>query len=99
MHIWLYLDRSDLEKEVAELRVQLCKASVLGEVEELKRALDCKEKERLQLSLQVKVCIREIINPLDFITLFHCSCKLSHSLCTALKNTWKILKISQLECK
>ncbi|XP_030576664.1 centrosomal protein of 128 kDa isoform X2 [Archocentrus centrarchus] len=47
-------DRSDLEKEVAELRVQLCKASVLGEVEELKRALDCKEKERVQLSLQLK---------------------------------------------
>lgn len=48
------IDRSDLEKEVAELRVQLCKASVRGEVEELKRALDCKERERVQLSLQLK---------------------------------------------
>uniref|UniRef100_A0A672IYP6 Centrosomal protein 128 n=1 Tax=Salarias fasciatus TaxID=181472 RepID=A0A672IYP6_SALFA len=48
-------DRSDLEREVAELRVQLCKASVLGEVEELKRALDLKEKERVQLGLQLKV--------------------------------------------
>ncbi|CAN9507647.1 unnamed protein product [Ophioblennius macclurei] len=47
-------DRSDLEKEVAELRVQLCKASVLGEVEELKRTLDLKEKEKVQLSLQLK---------------------------------------------
>ncbi|XP_069559232.1 centrosomal protein of 128 kDa [Brachyistius frenatus] len=47
-------DRSDLEKEVAELRAELRKASVLGEVEELKRALDRKEKETLQLSLQVK---------------------------------------------
>ncbi|XP_029965779.1 centrosomal protein of 128 kDa isoform X2 [Salarias fasciatus] len=47
-------DRSDLEREVAELRVQLCKASVLGEVEELKRALDLKEKERVQLGLQLK---------------------------------------------
>uniref|UniRef100_A0A3B4ZPF4 Centrosomal protein 128 n=1 Tax=Stegastes partitus TaxID=144197 RepID=A0A3B4ZPF4_9TELE len=47
-------DRSDLEKEVAELRVQLCKASVLGEVEELKRALNRKEKENVELSLQVK---------------------------------------------
>ncbi|XP_023285893.1 centrosomal protein of 128 kDa [Seriola lalandi dorsalis] len=44
----------DLEKEVAELRVQLAKASVLGEVEELKRALERKEKERVQLSLQVE---------------------------------------------
>ncbi|XP_026174921.1 centrosomal protein of 128 kDa isoform X10 [Mastacembelus armatus] len=47
-------DRLDLEKEVAELRVQLCKASVHGEVEELKRALDLKEKDRVQLSLQVE---------------------------------------------
>ncbi|KAM6915010.1 centrosomal protein of 128 kDa [Xenentodon cancila] len=47
-------DRSDLEKELAELRAQLCKASVHSEVEELKRALDCKEKERLQLSLELK---------------------------------------------
>lgn len=54
MHV--SIDRSDLEKEVAELRVQLCKASVRGEVEELKRALDCKERERVQLSLQLKVC-------------------------------------------
>uniref|UniRef100_A0A3B4TUE3 Centrosomal protein 128 n=1 Tax=Seriola dumerili TaxID=41447 RepID=A0A3B4TUE3_SERDU len=54
VHVYV-LDRSDLEKEVAELRVQLCKASVLGEVEELKRALERKEKERVQLSLQVEV--------------------------------------------
>ncbi|XP_072218523.1 centrosomal protein of 128 kDa isoform X2 [Leuresthes tenuis] len=47
-------DRSDLEREVAELRAQLRKASVLSEVEELKRALECKEKEILQLSVQVK---------------------------------------------
>ncbi|XP_062293569.1 centrosomal protein of 128 kDa-like isoform X2 [Scomber scombrus] len=47
-------DRSDLEREVAELRVQLCKASVQSEVEELKSTLDRKEKERVQLSLQVE---------------------------------------------
>uniref|UniRef100_A0A8D3CFY2 Centrosomal protein 128 n=1 Tax=Scophthalmus maximus TaxID=52904 RepID=A0A8D3CFY2_SCOMX len=47
-------DRADLEKEVAELQVQLCKASVLGEVVELKRALESKEKERVQLSSQVE---------------------------------------------
>ncbi|XP_051792519.1 centrosomal protein of 128 kDa isoform X2 [Acanthochromis polyacanthus] len=47
-------DRSDLEKEVAELRVQLCKVSVQSEVEELRRALNQKEKERVELSLQVK---------------------------------------------
>ncbi|KAM7368186.1 hypothetical protein PAMP_014432 [Pampus punctatissimus] len=45
---------SDLEREVAELRLQLCKASVHSQVEELKSTLDRKEKERLQLSLQVE---------------------------------------------
>ncbi|XP_067427620.1 centrosomal protein of 128 kDa-like [Thunnus thynnus] len=47
-------DRSDLEREVAELRVQLRKVSVHSEVEELKSTLDRKEKERVQLSLQVE---------------------------------------------
>ncbi|KAM6992623.1 centrosomal protein of 128 kDa isoform 4-T4 [Tautogolabrus adspersus] len=47
-------DRLSLEKEVAELRVQLSRASVLSEVEELKRALDRKEKERIRLSSQVE---------------------------------------------
>ncbi|XP_020489101.2 centrosomal protein of 128 kDa isoform X4 [Labrus bergylta] len=47
-------DRLSLEKEVAELRVQLSKASVLSEVEELKRALDRNERERVQLSSQVE---------------------------------------------
>ncbi|XP_044024462.1 centrosomal protein of 128 kDa-like isoform X3 [Siniperca chuatsi] len=47
-------DRLYLEKEVSDMRVQLCTASVLSEVEELKRTLDRKEKERVQLSLQVE---------------------------------------------
>lgn len=51
------VDRLDQEKEVAELRVQLQAASLLGEVEEFKKALGLKEKERVQLSLQVEVCI------------------------------------------
>ncbi|KAM9354773.1 centrosomal protein of 128 kDa [Pholidichthys leucotaenia] len=47
-------DCSNLENEVADLRVQLCRASVLGDVEELKRALDSKEKEKILLTLQIK---------------------------------------------
>ena len=47
--------RTDLEREVAELRAQLCKASILGEVDELKKALELKERERLQLFVQVEV--------------------------------------------
>ncbi|PWA27896.1 hypothetical protein CCH79_00000216 [Gambusia affinis] len=47
-------DYSELEKEVAELRAQLQKASVRSEVEELRRALESKERENLRLSLQVK---------------------------------------------
>lgn len=41
---------------MAELRAQLSAASVLSEAGELKRALERKEKERLQFSLQVEVC-------------------------------------------
>ncbi|XP_047244009.1 centrosomal protein of 128 kDa-like isoform X4 [Girardinichthys multiradiatus] len=47
-------DHARLEREVAELRAQLHKASVQGEVEELKRTLERKERENLRLSLQVK---------------------------------------------
>ncbi|KAK5880399.1 hypothetical protein CesoFtcFv8_023431 [Champsocephalus esox] len=47
-------DYLSLEKEVVELRTQLRTASVRGEVEELKRTLDRKEKERLHLSIQVE---------------------------------------------
>ncbi|XP_032441455.1 centrosomal protein of 128 kDa isoform X2 [Xiphophorus hellerii] len=47
-------DYSELEKEVAELRAQLLKASVRSEVEELRRTLESKERENLRLSLQVK---------------------------------------------
>ncbi|MED6237002.1 hypothetical protein ATANTOWER_017403 [Ataeniobius toweri] len=52
-------DHARLEREVAELRAQLHKASVRGEVEELKRALERKERENLRLSLQVKVRVGE----------------------------------------
>lgn len=54
--VYACIDRSNLEREVAELRAQLSAASVLGEAGELKRALERKEKERLQFSLQVEVC-------------------------------------------
>lgn len=60
MCVCMFIDRLDLEKEVAELRAQLRTASVLSEVEELTRTLDRKEKERVTLSVQVEVCIREI---------------------------------------
>lgn len=48
-------DHRSLEKEVAELRVQLHAASVLSEAGDLRKALDRKEKERVQLSIQVEV--------------------------------------------
>ncbi|XP_061667427.1 centrosomal protein of 128 kDa-like isoform X2 [Syngnathoides biaculeatus] len=47
-------DGSDMENEVAELRAQLRKALANSEVEELKKALDRKEKERIQLSIQLE---------------------------------------------
>lgn len=50
------VDGLELEKEVAALRAQLHAASVTSEVEELKRTLDRKEKESVQLRSQVEVC-------------------------------------------
>ena len=53
--MFVCLDRSDLEKEVAELRAELRKASVQGEVDDLKRTLDRSEKERIQLCARLEV--------------------------------------------
>ncbi|XP_077366285.1 centrosomal protein of 128 kDa isoform X2 [Festucalex cinctus] len=47
-------DGSDMEKELAELRAQLRKVSANNEVGELKNAVDHKERERIQLSLQLE---------------------------------------------
>lgn len=61
--LWLRacIDHGNLEKEVAELRVQLHAASAFSEAGELKRALDRKERERLQLSRQLEVRVGEIV--------------------------------------
>lgn len=53
---WMCVNGSDMEKELAELRAQLRKASASGEVEELKNAVDLKESERIQLRIQLEVC-------------------------------------------
>ncbi|XP_054618195.1 centrosomal protein of 128 kDa-like isoform X2 [Dunckerocampus dactyliophorus] len=47
-------DALALEKEVAELRAQLHKTSTNSEIQELKKAVDRKERERVQLSLQLE---------------------------------------------
>ncbi|XP_061843028.1 centrosomal protein of 128 kDa-like isoform X2 [Nerophis lumbriciformis] len=47
-------DGLDLEKEVAELRAQLRQTSANSEIEELKKAVERKERERVQLSLQLE---------------------------------------------
>ncbi|CAL8317490.1 unnamed protein product, partial [Boreogadus saida] len=52
--------RTDLEREVVELRAQLCKASILGEVDELKKALELKERERLQLCVQLEALTTDL---------------------------------------
>ncbi|XP_061890372.1 centrosomal protein of 128 kDa-like isoform X2 [Entelurus aequoreus] len=47
-------DGLDLENEVAELRAQLRQTSSNSEIEELKKAVERKERERVQLSLQLE---------------------------------------------
>uniref|UniRef100_A0A3Q2FJ21 Centrosomal protein 128 n=1 Tax=Cyprinodon variegatus TaxID=28743 RepID=A0A3Q2FJ21_CYPVA len=54
-----------LEKEVAELRAQLNQAAARGEVEELKRLLDRKERENLRLNSQVKVTNMDSVDKLN----------------------------------
>jgi hypothetical protein len=52
----LHLDRSsELEREVQELRAQLSRTSVLSEVDDLRRTLELKDRERTQLCNQVEV--------------------------------------------
>ncbi|XP_028809212.1 centrosomal protein of 128 kDa isoform X2 [Denticeps clupeoides] len=47
-------DRSDLEREVQDLRAQLSRSSTLSDLEDLRRAVERKEKERAQLSTHVQ---------------------------------------------
>ncbi|CDQ82136.1 unnamed protein product [Oncorhynchus mykiss] len=46
---------SELEREVQELRAQLSRTSVLSEVDDLRRTLELKDRERTQLCNQVEV--------------------------------------------
>lgn len=48
---------TDLEREVEELRVQLGRISVFSEMEELKKCVERKDREKTQLAFQVEVCV------------------------------------------
>lgn len=48
---------TDLEREVEELRVQLGRICVSSEMEELKKCVERKEREKTQLAFQVEVCV------------------------------------------
>lgn len=52
---------TDLEREVEELRVQLSRISVTSEMEELKKCVESKEREKTQLAFQVEVCVFDIV--------------------------------------
>lgn len=53
--------RSELEREIEDLRVQLGRISVSSEVEELKKSIERKEREKTQLAFQVEVCGFDIV--------------------------------------
>lgn len=63
---------TDLEREIEELRVQLGRISVSSEMEELKKCVECKEREKTQLAFQVEVCVFDIVL---------CECSTGHILC------------------
>ncbi|XP_078516120.1 centrosomal protein of 128 kDa [Lissotriton helveticus] len=53
-------EKRDLEKQILELRAQLNHSAVMSEVEELKRSMDRKDRERVQLTAHVEVLTSDL---------------------------------------
>lgn len=58
-------EKQEMEKEIWELRAKLNHSAVMSEIEELKRCIERKDKERTQLGMQIEVTIFEN----DFVAL------------------------------
>uniref|UniRef100_A0A9J8CWK1 Centrosomal protein 128 n=1 Tax=Cyprinus carpio carpio TaxID=630221 RepID=A0A9J8CWK1_CYPCA len=59
--------RIELEREIEDLRVHLGRISVSSEVEELKKSIERKEREKTQLAFRVEVCVFDIVLCKSFI--------------------------------
>lgn len=64
-------EKQELEKHILELKAKLTHNTAMSEVEELKRCIEHKDKEKAQLVLQIEVsflcesfpiCLRYVIN-------------------------------------
>ncbi|KAI4568558.1 hypothetical protein MJT46_019672, partial [Ovis ammon polii x Ovis aries] len=55
-----WVEREDLEKQMSDLRVQLNFSAMASELEEVKRCLERKDKERVHLAAQVENLTREL---------------------------------------
>lgn len=50
-------EKQEMEKQIWELRAQLNHSAVMSEIEELKRCIERKDKEKAQLGIQIEVNI------------------------------------------
>nr|XP_056707820.1 centrosomal protein of 128 kDa [Euleptes europaea] len=53
-------DKQDMEKQIWELRAKLSHSAVMSEIEELKRCIERKDKEKAQLGLKVEVLTSDL---------------------------------------
>lgn len=49
-------EKQDLERQIIELRTQLNRSALLSEIDDLKRSLDLKDREKVQLAEHLEVC-------------------------------------------
>lgn len=73
--------RTELEREIEDLRVQLGRISVSSEVAELKKSIEQKERDKTQLAFRVEVCVFDIV-------LFKCSTGSISSLVSFYFSKW-----------
>ncbi|XP_066468221.1 centrosomal protein of 128 kDa isoform X3 [Tiliqua scincoides] len=53
-------EKQEMEKEIWELRAKLSHSAVMSEIEELKRCIERKDKERTQLGMQIEVLTSDL---------------------------------------
>lgn len=52
---WSDQEKKEMEKQIWELRAKLNRSAIMSEIEELKRCIERKDKEKAQLGMQIEV--------------------------------------------
>ncbi|XP_077179510.1 centrosomal protein of 128 kDa isoform X2 [Paroedura picta] len=53
-------DKQDMEKQIWELRAKLSRSAVMSEIEELKRCIERKDKEKAQLGMKIEILTSDL---------------------------------------